>query len=80
MSKVTFDRLLNKQLMHTHDVQDIDGLDEFIGVTLNGKLFGGAKTYIGQNEILDVPLLFDYNTYSLNIEGKVEISGQINIQ
>lgn len=50
-----------------------------IGVTLNGNVIGGIKTLIKESEILDIPENYDYNTYKLNVEGVINVDGQINI-
>lgn len=77
--KVTRDRLLGKDLMHVHDIKDIKGVDNDMGVTVNGSMFGGSKTYIASNERLNVPLLYEYNTHKLTVVGNVDITGTINI-
>ena len=50
-----------------------------VGISLNEKVIGGVKTLIENGDILTIPENFDYNTYSLNVSGVVNNSGQINI-
>jgi hypothetical protein len=50
-----------------------------VGITLDGKIIGGVKTIILPNEVLDIPENYDYNTYSLYVEGIIVNDGQINI-
>lgn len=50
-----------------------------VGVKLNSQTFGGVKTLIEVNDVLDIPENYDYNTFSLGVEGVINCSGQINI-
>ena len=50
-----------------------------VGVTLDGKVVGGVKTKILLGETLDIPINYDYNTFSLFVQGEVNVSGQINM-
>jgi hypothetical protein len=50
-----------------------------VGVKLNGIVIGGSKTRITAAETLDIPTDYDYNTYTLTVEGQINCNGQINI-
>lgn len=50
-----------------------------IGITLNDLVIGGVKTLIETNDILEIPVNWDYNTCSLSVEGTINVEGQINI-
>lgn len=50
-----------------------------IGVTLNEKVIGGVKVLIENEDILTIPDYYDYNTFTFNIAGIVNCSGQINM-
>lgn len=54
-----------------------------IGTTLTKsgvvKALCGTKTLIETDEILTIPQNFDYNTFSLTIDGQVNCDGNINI-
>lgn len=49
------------------------------GIRLNEKIIGGVKTLIEENDTLDIPENWDYNTFKLDIDGVINCSGQINI-
>jgi len=50
-----------------------------VGITLNGVVMGVVKTLISEDDILNIPENYDYNTLSLNVEGVINCTGQINI-
>lgn len=52
---------------------------DYLGVNLNGSVIGGAKTFIEEDEILNVPLHYEMNTSRLIVDGVVNIEGVINI-
>lgn len=58
----------------------VGGESSSTGVKLNDKVIGGVPTFIAETDVLEAPENFDMNTYKLNIDGIVNISGQINIQ
>ena len=49
------------------------------GVKLNGLVLGSQKTLVESYDLLYIPELHDYNTFSLSIEGEINNCGQINI-
>jgi hypothetical protein len=50
-----------------------------IGITLNGRVIGGVKRLIEENEFLDVPLHWEYNVVFLDVIGTIDLQGEINI-
>lgn len=50
-----------------------------VGVQLDGKVIGGVKTLVNTSETLTIPQDYDYNTYTLLVNGTVDVFGQINI-
>ncbi len=48
------------------------------GIRLNTKLLSGPKTLIELNDILEIPINHDYNTFALDVDGVVNCDGQIN--
>lgn len=50
-----------------------------VGVKLNGQTFAGIKTLIEENDILEIPENYDYNTFKLNVEGIIDCNGEINV-
>lgn len=55
------------------------GLNTGEGVTINGKVMGGVKTFIKQDELVDVPVDYDYNTFSLRVSGQMLITGGLKL-
>ena len=55
--------------------------DDFFayGIKLNDKAITGVKTLIEETDVLEIPENYDYNTFTLNVEGTVNCEGQINI-
>lgn len=49
------------------------------GIKLNDQVIGGVKTLIEINDILDIPENWDYNTFTLNVEGIINCTGKINM-
>ena len=50
-----------------------------IGIRLNEAVLGGIKILIEDNDILEIPENYDYNTLALTIDGIVNCDGQINM-
>lgn len=50
-----------------------------VGIRLNTKLLSGPKILIEENDILEIPENYDYNTFTLNVEGIINCDGQINM-
>jgi len=50
-----------------------------LGIKLNGSVIGGIKTLIQEDEVLEIPENYDYNTYALDVSGIINCAGQINI-
>jgi len=50
-----------------------------VGIKLNGSVIGGVKTIIEETDVLDIPLNYDYNTFSLQVDGQINNNGQINL-
>lgn len=50
-----------------------------VGIKLNDVVIGGIKRIIESGEILTIPENYDYNTYSLTVDGIINNDGQINI-
>lgn len=55
------------------------GISTGEGVTINGKVMGGVKTNIKQDELVDVPIDYDYNTFSLSVSGSMLITGGLKL-
>jgi hypothetical protein len=47
-----------------------------IGIRLNGQVIGGVKRFIEQNDFLEIPSYWDYNIYSLKVEGTIRIEDE----
>lgn len=73
-----FYRALNGT-MHAYGLAGSTGTNAGVGVKLNGQVMGGVKTSIAQSETVDIPEDYDYNTYTLAVNGTVNAYGQINI-
>ena len=73
-----FYRALNGT-MHAYGLAGSTGTNAGVGVKLNGQVMGGVKTIIAQSETVDVPQDYDYNTFSLAVNGQINVLGQINI-
>ncbi len=50
-----------------------------VGCKLNGQVMGGVKQYIEADDLLVVPLYYEYNTTSLTVDGTINLEGSINI-
>ena len=50
-----------------------------IGIKLNGKVIGGVKRLIEINDILDIPLHWEYNVSYLEVDGIIDNESIINI-
>jgi hypothetical protein len=50
-----------------------------IGITLNDKVIGGVKSRIESEDVLTIPEFYEYNVFSLNIEGVINNNGIIHI-
>jgi len=49
------------------------------GIKLNGMVIGGVKRIIETTELLNIPLYYDYNTFTLEVNGIINCDGQINV-
>lgn len=49
------------------------------GITLNGKVIGGVKSLIAENELLHIPADWEYNAFNLCVRGNITTFGSINI-
>jgi hypothetical protein len=54
-------------------------LNESVGITLNNKYIAGVKNYIEQNDKLIVPENYEYNVFRFNVDGIIDLDGEINI-
>ena len=54
-------------------------LNESLGITLNNKYIAGVKNYIEINDILNIPEYYEYNVNKLNIDGTINLDGEINL-
>ena len=54
-------------------------LNESVGITLNNKYIAGVKNYIEVNDILNIPEYYEYNVNKLNIDGTINLDGEINL-
>jgi hypothetical protein len=50
-----------------------------LGATLNGSYFSSPKQIIEPNEVLNIPLNFEYNVTKLSIDGSIVMDGDLNI-
>lgn len=50
-----------------------------IGITLNSQVIGGVKRRIETNDILNVPEYWEYNVTQLEVDGIIELDGEINL-
>ena len=50
-----------------------------IGVTLNGSVIGGVKSLIEAEDILEIPVNYEYNLVNLQVDGIINCDGEINI-
>lgn len=48
------------------------------GITINGKIIGGVKSKIEPDDILNIPLHWEYNVNKLTVLGAVTCYGEIN--
>jgi hypothetical protein len=56
-----------------------DGLENIRGVTVDGEFVSGAQQTINIGELLDIPLNFEYNLFTFNLDGTAIIDGDLNI-
>lgn len=49
-----------------------------VGVTLNGKVIGGVKSLIEENETLIIPDNYEYNVFKTTIDGTIILDGTLN--
>lgn len=54
-------------------------LNESVGITLNDKYIAGVKNYIETNDTLNIPEYYEYNLNKLNIDGTINLDGEINL-
>ena len=74
---------------HSYFFQALDGVmkkygggtttEVGIGIFLNGLVIGGVKRFIEADDILEIPLNWDYNIRALAVDGQIICDGQINI-
>jgi len=50
-----------------------------VGIKLNGRSIGGVKSLIELNDTLEIPENWNYNTFSLDVDGVINMDGQINM-
>ena len=50
-----------------------------IGITLNGRVIGGVKRFIESGEFLDIPLYWCYNVINLDVDGTINMDGEITL-
>jgi hypothetical protein len=50
-----------------------------IGIFLNDLVIGGVKRVIETNDVLDIPEFWDYDVFTLHVEGIINCMGQINM-
>lgn len=50
-----------------------------IGITLNYLVIGGSKSFIEENDILNIPEKWEYDVKRLNVQGVINCEGEINI-
>lgn len=64
----------------TQNITQIISGDLAVGVKLNGFTIGGIKRVIEENDVLDIPELWEYNVffYNFDVEGIVNCDGEIN--
>lgn len=74
--KTYFYRALNG-VMEKYGAGDVVAVG--VGCTLNGKVIGGVKAFIESDDTLVVPENFDYNTFSMKVDGDIILAGEINI-
>jgi len=56
-----------------------DPAENGVGVKLNGKVIGGVKELIEEDDVLTIPVNWAYNTYRLQVNGSIECYGTITI-
>lgn len=56
------------------------GTSSGTGIRLNGEIIGGIKRFIENQDVLNIPEYYDYNTYTITVEGQINVNGSINIQ
>lgn len=56
-----------------------DGVLLGIGILLNDAVIGGVKTLIETNDVLTIPVNYEYNVYRLTIDGIINSDGVINL-
>jgi hypothetical protein len=49
------------------------------GVTIDGEFISGSQQTINIGELLDIPLNFEYNLFTFNLDGTAIIDGDLNI-
>lgn len=57
----------------------ISAITQSVGVTVDGKFISGAQQTINTGEVLDIPLNFEYNLFTFNLDGTAIIDGDLNI-
>lgn len=56
-------------------------LNAGIGIKLNGQVIGGVKRVIIFNEVLDIPVFWQYNIHglTLDVDGIIQNNGEVNV-
>ena len=49
------------------------------GVTIDSEFISGSQQTINIGELLDIPLNFEYNLFTFNLDGTAIIDGDLNI-
>jgi len=50
-----------------------------VGCMINGKVIGGVKRVIQECDTLTIPEYYEYNTMRLQVEGLINVQGNLNI-
>ncbi len=69
----------NMTNLRLSDLKDVISNDIGIGIKLNGQVIGGVKRFIESDDILDIPLYWQYRVTDLTVDGIVNNEGEIII-
>lgn len=74
-------RAVNKWIHLNEDATPAGGVSGGIGITLNDNVIGGVTTFIGLNDVLEIPENWQYRVKnSLYLEGNIINNGEIYIE